>query len=391
MKASAAIVLVSLLVFQILPAYADIKTITSEATYAMGDGETPLNAEAMVLQKAKQVALEQAGTYIESYTKVQNYKLTTDEIQTIAGGVLEVTILDKKRQLIGDGTQFYIKIKATITTDKIQDLAKRIKGKNEAEEYKKLREDYSRLSAEFENLKQAIAKAPSGPQREATLNQIREREKAFAIIQQREDALFERLVSGERLFTQVDAQIAKERALEEEKRMCLQKSSVILNDLYNRILQDYIITVGEPQVAATKQDLEGVNLTVPMTAKASKAIQSDVADANRSLCLAQIEYLDRYAIYGKFQIKLENLRVVLEGISSDGRSYICHAETVKPIKMDLDGDSLIVLAERPFAFRATMKIPRDALKSLEKVRGRIVAGKPGSQCGIFHEPIIREK
>ena len=29
----------------------------------MGEGETPSFAEAMVLQKAKQTALEQAGTY----------------------------------------------------------------------------------------------------------------------------------------------------------------------------------------------------------------------------------------------------------------------------------------------------------------------------------------
>jgi hypothetical protein len=47
--------------------------------------------EAQVLQRAKQVALEQAGTYVESYTKVQNLNLTTDEIQTIAGGVMTIS------------------------------------------------------------------------------------------------------------------------------------------------------------------------------------------------------------------------------------------------------------------------------------------------------------
>jgi len=47
---------------------AEMKTINSEATYSMGDGGTPFFVEAMVLQKAKQTALEQAGTYLESYT-----------------------------------------------------------------------------------------------------------------------------------------------------------------------------------------------------------------------------------------------------------------------------------------------------------------------------------
>ena len=51
---------------------AETKTIVSEATYVMGDGETPSFAEAMVLQKANQAALENAGTYVESYTHVRN-------------------------------------------------------------------------------------------------------------------------------------------------------------------------------------------------------------------------------------------------------------------------------------------------------------------------------
>ena len=124
-----------LLVLLVPPiAQAEIKLITAEATYTMGDGETPSFAEAMALQKAKQTALEQAGTYVESYSKVQNYNLTTEEIQTIAGGVLQVEVLNKSRTLIGDGLQFYVKIKATVTTDKMAELAQRIKGKNVAEE-----------------------------------------------------------------------------------------------------------------------------------------------------------------------------------------------------------------------------------------------------------------
>jgi hypothetical protein len=176
--------------------FAETKVLTAEGTYTMGDGETPPFAEAMALQKAKQIALEQAGTYVESYTKVQNLDLTTEEIQTIAGGVLQVEVLDKKRSLIGDGLLFYIKIKATVTTDKMEELAQRIKGKNVAEEYKKLQEEYARLAKEIETWKQLVAKNPSGPEREAALNQIRDREKAFSTAQQSEAVLFQRLVSG---------------------------------------------------------------------------------------------------------------------------------------------------------------------------------------------------
>src|SRR5213594_2974982 len=117
--------------------HAETKVIRAEASYIMGDGESPSFAEAQVLQRAKQTALEQAGTYVETYTKIHNYDLTTEEIQTLAGGVLEVKVLEKTRTLVGDGLQFYIKIKATVTTDKMEELARRIKGKNIAEDYKK--------------------------------------------------------------------------------------------------------------------------------------------------------------------------------------------------------------------------------------------------------------
>jgi uncharacterized protein YecE (DUF72 family) len=116
--------------------------------------------------------------------------LTTEEIQTIAGGVLEVEVLDKSRTWIGDGLRFFVKIKATVTTDKMEELAQRIKGKNVAEEYKKLQEDYARLSKEIESWKQLIAQIPPGQEPDTALDQIREREKTFAAIQKNETALF---------------------------------------------------------------------------------------------------------------------------------------------------------------------------------------------------------
>ena len=181
------------------PVYADTKTLTADASYIMGDGETPDLAEARALQKAKQTALEEAGTYVQSYTKVRNLDLTVEEIQTIAGGVLQVEVLEKTRSLVSDGLRFYTKIKATVTTEKMEELAGRIKGENVVEEYQKLRAEYARLSRELENWKQRAAKTSQGPERKLALDQIREGEKAFAQAQQSEAAFFERLVSGQDL------------------------------------------------------------------------------------------------------------------------------------------------------------------------------------------------
>jgi hypothetical protein len=256
-----------LLVLLVPPlAQAEIKVITAEATYTMGDGETPSFAEAMALQKAKQMALEQAGTYVESYSKVQNYNLTTEEIQTIAGGVLQVEVLNKSRTLIGDGLQFYVKIKATVTTDKLAELAQRIKGKNVAEEYKKLQEDYARLNMDIENWKQLISKTPPGPEREVALDQIRDREKAFASVQKSESAFFQRLVTGEVLVSQ---------GLHEQN---------VIDRLFQRILEDgQVITVGQPKILPLSRNATESKVVVPLTLTASPSILLAAQEATRTL------------------------------------------------------------------------------------------------------------
>ena len=95
-------------------AFPEIKEIISEGTYNMGDGETPTVAESRALLQAKRVAVEQAGTYIESYSKVKNFQLTYDEIQILASRVMEVAILDKKRTIVGGGNNLFLKFIADI-------------------------------------------------------------------------------------------------------------------------------------------------------------------------------------------------------------------------------------------------------------------------------------
>lgn len=58
----------------------------SEATYLMGDGETPVAAETRVTQEAKRQAIEEAETYVQIYAQVKNFQLTNDEIINVAGG-----------------------------------------------------------------------------------------------------------------------------------------------------------------------------------------------------------------------------------------------------------------------------------------------------------------
>ena len=246
--------------------YADTKTLTADASYIMGDGETPSFAEAMALQRAKQTALEEAGTYVQSYTKSLNQDLTADEVQTIAGGVLQVEVLEKTRTLVGEGLRFYTKIKATVTTDKMEELVRRIKGKNVAEEYTQLQAEYAKVSRELEDWKQRAAKAPQGMERDAALDQIREEAKAFARVQQREGEFFQRLVSGKQLVESVS------------------RDKDIIDGLLKTIVDSgFIVTVGEVKAVAVPGETDILALNVPLTIQLSKTLRHAVSQASSAL------------------------------------------------------------------------------------------------------------
>lgn len=177
-------ILISILLFYPSQGFAEVKEIVSEGTYNMGDGETPSVAESRALLQAKRTALEQAGTYVESYSKVINLKLTEDEIQVLASGLMEVEILDKKRTVVGDGIHFWVKIKARVNLDKTEELANRIKAKDKSfvEDYKKIQEAYNKSQKDIEELKKELSEAKGAKEKkqvEAKITEVGKLYQAF--------------------------------------------------------------------------------------------------------------------------------------------------------------------------------------------------------------------
>lgn len=164
-----------------LPAagFSETKEIIAEGTYHMGDGETPNVAESRALLQAKRVAVEQAGTYVESYSKVKNLQLTEDEIQVLASGLMEVTVLDKKRSIAGDGFNFSVKIRAIVHPDKMEEMAKRVKEKSAVGDYKTVQEAYDKSQKEIEVLKHQLAQAKNEQEKSRVESKITDVERSF--------------------------------------------------------------------------------------------------------------------------------------------------------------------------------------------------------------------
>ena len=136
------------------PGRAQVREIITEGIYTMGDGETPLVAESRALLQAKRRAIEHAGTYVESYSKVNKITLTKDEIHVVASGLMEVEIIDKKRTIIKDGIRFWVRIRATVDPDHLEEMARNVKERSISDDYKRMQEAFTKSQQEIEELKE---------------------------------------------------------------------------------------------------------------------------------------------------------------------------------------------------------------------------------------------
>ena len=181
MRSIFAIMIAALFVFYPSYGFTAVKEIVSEGAYNMGDGETPTVAESRALLNAKRIALEQAGTYVASYTKVENMQVTEDEIKVLTSGIMEVAILDKKRTIVGDGFRFWVKIKATVNPDRIQEMANKIKAKDKSvvDDYKKIQEAYDKSRIEIEELKKQLAQTKDKKEKKQIAAKVSDDERLF--------------------------------------------------------------------------------------------------------------------------------------------------------------------------------------------------------------------
>lgn len=89
MKIFSALTVALLMIFQAV-GFAATGTFSANGEYLMSDYDTPEIAEEIALDFAKQSAAEQAGVYLESYSRSVNFELEADEIKTVASSKVEV-------------------------------------------------------------------------------------------------------------------------------------------------------------------------------------------------------------------------------------------------------------------------------------------------------------
>ena len=129
------------------------KSISADGEYIVGDGldESLGVAKIRARQEAMRTASEQAGVYIESYTKTVNNELTKDEVTILSSIVLNVTRETyQTNDMNGQGLKVICRIEATVDSVKIDEALKQ--RREDAQKWQEMQKQNQELQAKIEKI-----------------------------------------------------------------------------------------------------------------------------------------------------------------------------------------------------------------------------------------------
>ena len=162
-------------------AKAEVKSYEGEGEYVMSDFETPDVAKQRAKVRAQRDAQEKAGVFVNSFTKVNNYEVTEDEVIVITSGIMSITETKYEHEAVADGFLYRAKIKANIDTDEINKwLEKGIQERSTiAAQAKELQASIEAQNKEIAELKRKLNEKNSQEQKEKIRTEIVANDQAF--------------------------------------------------------------------------------------------------------------------------------------------------------------------------------------------------------------------
>ena len=347
---------------------AEPKAIVAEGVYVMGDGETPNFGETMALQKAKQSALEQAGTYVQSYTQTKGMDISIDEIRTVAGGVLQTDVLAKTRMLLKDGGERFItKIRAIVSIDRIDELAHRIKGSSAAVENREVLEKYQKIEEALLNLQREMRQSKSDAARENAIEKIRDVEKQFRQVRSVEASLFKQILSGSDLLSQANKALSDQYKRKETARQHREIQHHSLKHVLDSLGGDgFGVEIGSPDVLAELEAPDMVTLSFPVTVVITDRLRELVKDLKKAHG-GDIPSEDEEQI----EEILDNVSVTVRVLLKGGGAVSSESHQIR-FKALRSYDLGHVLVNQTFYSR--VGVPRQDIEKVDSAEGHVTVG-----------------
>ena len=93
----------------------EIKNFVITVEEAVSRNQSQESVEAFALQKAKRLAVEQAGTYLSAMTVVEKGRLSKDEVTALASGIVRTEV--SSSQAVVKNDQVFIQVTAKVSVD----------------------------------------------------------------------------------------------------------------------------------------------------------------------------------------------------------------------------------------------------------------------------------
>ena len=159
MKIFSMLTVALLIIFQTV-GFAASETFSASGEYLMSDYDTPEIAEEIAIDFAKQSAAEQAGIYLESYSRSVNFDLEVDEIKTVASSKVEVLEKNISRQFQSDGRILLrADIRATVDTSELDNFLSQAREQRQQaiQRYKDLQEMNAKIKQDIDEFQLKLA------------------------------------------------------------------------------------------------------------------------------------------------------------------------------------------------------------------------------------------
>ena len=160
-------------------AKAEVRYFVKTAKAFIGDNQTKNDARMLATLEAKRMALEEAGTYVESLTIVKNAMVAKDEILAFTAGVAKTEILEERLLIEGESYGIEVKAKVTVDTSILAERIERLRQDN------KLLEDNKQLINRNNDLEEELKQLRAKLDKAKDRSEVKELQKKTEVIQER--------------------------------------------------------------------------------------------------------------------------------------------------------------------------------------------------------------
>ena len=207
--------------------FAEVQTITATHTYILGDNDSRNDARQLCFLQAKREVLEQAGSFIQSHSVINNFELTKDQMTSYSAAVLSVELVKEDVGFSNGQHTLTLTVKADVDVDQVNTLlAAIVADKSLADRVTQQQQQVRELEGQVQRLNSSLSVATSG-----TASELRKER----------TVVFENIAGLDR--TQL---VATERIAREKETIQQKTENILKYVLRDMTPQEVLSLVGEP-------------------------------------------------------------------------------------------------------------------------------------------------